>query len=131
MATARKPFLILPREVPLVVTDETVVVMRHCVRRIAVHQVAFLCIGEGRFEVDGKQLGPAQSPCRRCKEIVLPKRGSRALPSAERHIELTLLIEPIHAAKSCSIQIKKPNCSLEWRFRATFPKAVVGPLVYG
>src|ERR1035437_6713500 len=121
MATARKPLLIFPREVPLVVTDETVVVMRHGVRRIAVHQIAFLCFGDGLLEVDGKQLGSAQSPCRRCEEVVPPKRGSRALSSAERYIELALLVKPIHAAESCSIQVKKPNCSIEWRRRATFP----------
>jgi len=70
-------------------------------------------LGEDLPEVDGKELGSAQSQCRRHKEIVLPKRGSRALSTAERYIELALLIKSIHASESCSIQIKKPNCSLK------------------
>jgi hypothetical protein len=128
---AGQSFLVLPREIPLVVSDEAIVLVRDSVGWIAVdcvttprrfHDELEVCVTDVRVRKDSRGAG---------QQVPAPQDFWRSFTTAVGDVELASQIQPIDAAESGTVEVKKTYSALDGWFGIACPQPIIGRLIDG
>jgi hypothetical protein len=99
--------LVEPTKIGLVVSNETVVVVCHRVRWVAVNYIPLLCVLHCGFEVARNKLRTLQCIRRGGKDVLLPESVGFAGAASVWNIEQALSVQTVDASKRSAIKKEK------------------------
>lgn len=101
-------YLILPREQLLIVLDEGVVVVSHCIGWVGEQQVALPSLTDRRCEVSSNQARSAKCFRDRVEPVGVALYG---VAIADRDVELAVAIDSVDPIEASAIEVYKTRCN--------------------
>jgi hypothetical protein len=126
---AGQSFLVLPRKISLVVSDEAIVLVRDSVGWIAVDCVTTSRRLHNEFEVCMMDVHPRK--CSGCsgQQALAPQDLRCSFAAAVGYVEPASQIQPIDAAESGPVEVKKTYGALDESLGIAGPQPIISRLI--